>query len=155
MAGGFRRGSPVKNPAAAIKWVLQDPNVHTIIAGFTAFEEMNIDLDIMEDPTLTDTDRKDLQKEALLRSHYCQGCGQCLRQCPEKLPIPDLMRAYMYTHDYRNLALAQDLVLSLNLSTRVCDDCSQCSVKCSSGFNVSAKIRDIVRVKDIPPGFMA
>jgi uncharacterized protein len=155
MAGGFRRGSPVKNTGAAIKWVLQDPNVHTIIAGFTAFEEMNLDLEIMEDPALSDADKRELQKEALLHSHYCQGCGQCLGQCPENLPIPDLMRAYMYTHDYRNLALAQDLLLSLNLPTRVCGHCSQCSVKCSIGFNISAKIRDIVRVKDIPCGFMA
>jgi predicted aldo/keto reductase-like oxidoreductase len=150
MAGGFRRGAAVKSPGAAIKWVLQDPNVHTIIAGFTAFEEMNTDLDIMENPTLTGTDKKELQTEALLRSHYCQGCGQCLGQCPEKLPIPDLMRAYMYTHDYRNLALAQDLVLSLNLPTRVCDDCSQCTVRCASGFDVSAKIRNMVRVRDLP-----
>jgi predicted aldo/keto reductase-like oxidoreductase len=155
LRGGFRRGFPVKNPGAAIKWVLQDPNVHTVIAGFTAFDEMNIDLEVMEDPVLTDTDKKELQKEALLRSHYCQGCGQCLGQCPEKFPIPDLMRAYMYTHDYRNLALAQDLVLSLNLPNRVCENCSQCTVKCPSGFNVSAKVRDIMRVKGISSGFMA
>ena len=155
LQGGYRRGVPVKNAAASIKWVLQDPNVHTIIAGFTAFEEMNIDLDILEAPALTDGDKQDLQKEALLGSHYCQGCRQCLGQCPEKLPIPDLMRAYMYTHDYRNLALAQDLVLSLNLPNRLCDDCSQCTVRCASGFDVPAKIRDMVRVRDIPPGLMA
>ena len=155
LQGGYRRGVPVKNAAASIKWVLQDPNVHTVIAGFTAFEEMNTDLDIIEAPALTDGDKQDLQKEALLRSHYCQGCRQCLGQCPEKLPIPDLMRAYMYTHDYRNLALAQDLVLSLNLPGRVCDNCSQCTVKCASGFNVAAKIRDMVRVRDIPSGVMA
>ena len=43
----------MKNPAAALKWVLQDPNVHTIVPGFTTFEQMNIDLAVMEDPTLT------------------------------------------------------------------------------------------------------
>jgi hypothetical protein len=61
----------------------------------------------------------------------------------------------MYTHDYRNLALAHDLVLSLKLPNGVCEDCFQCTVKCPSGFNVSAKIRDIVRVKGISSGFMA
>jgi len=153
--GGSRRTPGAKNPAAALKWVLQDSNVHTIIAGFTAFEELNLDLGVMEDPTLTDIDKKDLQKEASLPSNYCQGCRECLGQCPEKLPIPDLMRAYMYTHDYRNLALAQDLVISLGLPIRVCEDCSQCNVRCPSGFKISSKIRDIARLRDIPTTFIA
>jgi hypothetical protein len=148
--GGSGQAPTVKNTAAALKWVLQDPNVATIVPGFTTFEEMNIDLTVMEDPSLTDSEKKDLQKEASLPGLYCQGCRQCLGQCPEHLPIPDLMRAYMYAHGYRNLTHAQDLVLSLNLPTRVCEDCSQCQVRCWIGFNVSGKIRDVVRLRDIP-----
>jgi hypothetical protein len=152
--GGSGQAPTVKNTAAALKWVLQDPNVATIVPGFTTFEEMNIDLTVMEDPSLTDSEKKDLQKEASLPGLYCQGCRQCLGQCPEHLPIPDLMRAYMYAHGYRNLTHAQDLVLSLNLPTRVCEDCSQCQVRCWIGFNVSGKIRDVVRLRDIPSAFI-
>ena len=146
---GSRR-TLVKNPAAALKWVLQDPNVHTIVPGFTTFEQMNTDLAVMQDPALTDTEKKDLRKEASLPGLYCQGCRTCLDQCPEHLPIPDLMRAYMYTYGYRNLTHAQDLVLSLNLPARVCEDCSDCVVKCPSGFNVVGKIRDVIRLRDVP-----
>jgi len=152
--GGSRQTPTVKNAGAALKWVLQDPNVHTIVPGYITFEEMNIALSVMEDLTLSDSEKKDLQKEASLPGLYCQGCRQCLGQCPEHLPIPDLMRAYMYTYGYRNLTLAQDLLLSLNLPTRICRDCSLCPVKCSIGFNVSAKIRDVVRLKDVPSEFI-
>jgi hypothetical protein len=148
--GGSRQTPSVKNAAAALKWVLQDPNVGTIVPGFTTFEEMNIDLTVMENPSLTDSEKKDLQKEASLPGLYCQGCRQCLGQCPDHLPIPDLMRAYMYAHGYRNLTHAQDLILSLNLPDRICKDCSQCQVRCSIGFNVSGKIRDVVSLRDIP-----
>jgi predicted aldo/keto reductase-like oxidoreductase len=151
---GSRR-TLVKNPAAALKWVLQDPNVHTIVPGFTTFEQMNTDLAVMQDPTLTDTEKKDLRKEASLPGLYCQGCRQCLGQCPEHLPVPDLMRAYMYTYGYRNLTHAQDLVLSLNLPDRVCEDCSDCVVRCPSGFNVSGKIRDVARLREVPTEFIA
>ncbi len=144
----------VKNPAAALKWVLQDPNVHTVVPGFTTFEQMNADLAVMQDPTLTDTEKKDLRQEASLPGLYCQGCRTCLGQCPEHLPIPDLMRAYMYTYGYRNLTHAQDLVLSLNLPARVCEDCSDCVVKCPSGFDVSGKIRDVARLRKIPTAFI-
>jgi hypothetical protein len=153
--GGFRHAPSVKNAAAALKWVLQDPNVHTVVPGFTTFEEMKTDLAVMEDLTLTDSEKRDLQKEASLPSLYCQGCRQCLSQCPEKLPIPDLMRAYMYTYDYRNLPLAQDLVLSLGLPDRICEDCSSCAVRCPSGFNVRAKIRNVVRLREVSLGFIA
>jgi hypothetical protein len=146
---GSRR-TVVKNPAAALKWVLQDPNVHTIVPGFTTFEEMKIDLAVAEYPTLTVPEKKDLEKVVSASGLYCQGCRQCVGQCPEHLPIPDLMRAYMYTYGYRNLTHAQDLVLSLNLPDRVCEDCSDCVVKCPSGFNVSRKIRDVVRLRDVP-----
>jgi predicted aldo/keto reductase-like oxidoreductase len=150
---GSRR-TLVKNPAAALKWVLQDPNVHTIVPGFTTFEQMNTDSAVMQDPTLTDTEKKDLRKEASLPGLYCQGCRTCLGQCPEHLPIPDLMRAYMYTYGYPNLTHAQDLVLSLNLPDRVCEDCTLCPVKCSIGFNVSKKIRDVARLRDVPSAFI-
>jgi hypothetical protein len=147
--GGSRQTPSVRNTAAALKWVLQDPNVGTIVPGFTTFEEMNIDLAVAENPLLTDPEKKDLEKVASVSGLYCQGCRQCLGQCPEHLPIPDLMRAYMYTYGYRNLTHAQDLVLSLNLPTRVCEDCSQCQVRCSVGFNVLRKIRDVVRLRDV------
>ena len=154
MAGGFRRGSPVKNPAAAIKWVLQDPNVHTIIAGFTTFDQLELDLSVAENPALTRTEKSQLGKLTFASSHYCQGCGKCVASCPRALPIPDLMRAYMYVYGYRNLGEAQDLVLSLNLPYELCNDCSTCSVKCVSGFNVSARIRDVVRIREVPSEFL-
>jgi ferredoxin len=116
---------------------------------------MEIDLAVMEDLNLSDSEKKDLQKEASLPGLYCQGCRECLGQCLKGLPIPDLMRAYMYVYDYRNLGLAQDLVVSMNLPSRVCEDCSQCLVICSEGFNVSGKIRDVIRIREIPPEFIA
>jgi predicted aldo/keto reductase-like oxidoreductase len=152
--GGSRQGATGKDAAAALKWVLQNPNVHTIVPGYITFEEMKVALSVMEDLALSDSEKKDLQKEASLPGLYCQGCRQCLGQCPEHLPIPDLMRAYMYTYGYRNLTHAQDLVLSLNLPNRVCEDCSECSVKCSSGFNISGKIRDVIRIREVPSEFI-
>jgi len=153
--GGNRQTPTVQSASAALKWVLQDPNVHTIVPGFTAFEEMEMDLAVLENPTLSEEEKKTIHREASLKTLYCQGCGQCLKQCRDHLPVPALMRAYMYTYDYRNLALAQDLVLSLNLPNHACEDCSQCSVKCSVGFNVPAKIRDVARLKDVPTEFIA
>ena len=110
----------------------------------------------MEDLTLTEPEKMDLQKEASLPSLYCQGCRQCLGQCSAGLPIPDLMRAYMYVYDYRNLAHGPGPRGFPGSSSRVCGDCVQCPVKCSVGFNVRGKIRDVVRHPgQVPSEFIA
>lgn len=146
--GGFRLLPSAKNPAASLKWVLQDPNVHTVIPGFTTFEELKTDLAVMEDLQLTEEEKKALKKEAAHPTHYCQGCRGCLGACPERLPIPDLMRAYMYTYDYRNIDLARDLIVSLDLPEKVCEGCPSCLVRCASNFNISNKIQAILNFRD-------
>lgn len=155
--GGVRlqeRAEVPVEPVPALKWVLQDTNVHTIIAGFTTFDQMNLDLSVMENPALTQSEKAHLQWAALQSGLYCQGCGQCLGQCLRKLPVPDLMRSYMYLYGYRNLSHAQELLLSLNLPLRVCGECDGCPVKCSIGFNVSQKIQDVIRLRDVPAEFL-
>jgi len=152
--GGYQQTPSIKSSAAALKWVLQDPHVHTIVPGFTTFDQLEVDLAVMEDINLNESEKKDLQKEASLPGLYCQGCRECLGQCVARLPIPDLMRAYMYVYDYRNLGMAQDLVVSLGLPSELCGDCSRCPVRCPSGFDVKAKIRDIVRIREIPTEYI-
>ena len=142
------------NASAALKWVLQDPNVSGTVPGFSTFEEMNIDLAVMENLALNDVEKEYLQKHASLPGLYCQQCGECLKQCPERLPIPDLMRAYMYAYGYRNVRTAYDLVTSLDLQGKICDDCGPCPVKCSIGFDVPGKIRDVARLREVPTEFI-
>lgn len=115
---------------------------------------MNLDLSVMEDPTLTRSEKAHLQSGFLMAGLYCQGCGKCLNQCPQHLPIPDLMRAYMYVYGYRNLNAAQDLIFSMNLPAQVCADCSQCSITCLNGFNISDRIRNVVHLREIPSEFI-
>ena len=148
-----RGGKPV-NPVASIKWALQDKNVHATIPGFSSFEEMNMDLSVMEDLTLTDAEMKDLNMEDSYSGLFCQGCGQCLKQCPAGLPIPDLMRAYMYNYGYRQPTLAHSLLKSLEIQSKDCEDCSNCRVVCQNGWKVSEKICDIVRLRDVPEDFL-
>jgi predicted aldo/keto reductase-like oxidoreductase len=139
---------------AALKWVLQDSNVHTIISGFTTFDQMNMNLSIMKDMALTKSEKESLREATLLSGLYCQGCGQCVSQCAYQLPIPDLMRAYMYVYGYRNLVAAQDLLFSLNLPAVICGDCASCPVKCLNRWNVSDRIHNVVRLREVPPDFI-
>jgi predicted aldo/keto reductase-like oxidoreductase len=135
--------------------VLQDPNVATVICGFTTFDQMTLDMTILKDLTLTASEREQLRQATVAAGLYCQGCGACVGQCAQALPIPDLMRAHMYLYGYRNLVAAQDLVLSLEIPGGACGACDTCPVSCANRWNVSERVRDVVRLRDVPAGFIA
>jgi predicted aldo/keto reductase-like oxidoreductase len=138
---------------AALRWALRDPNVATAIPGFTTFDQLQDDLIVMREPALTPADGEKLRDEKLA-GLFCQGCEECLEPCRQHLPIPELMRSYMYGHAYRNREAAQSLLLALDLPRTPCGDCDSCPVVCAKGFDVRDRIRDIARLRDVPREFL-
>jgi hypothetical protein len=141
------------NMKAALKWVLSDPNVTTAVPGMTTFDQLEEDLAVMTDLTLTEQELKDLKME-MHGGLYCQHCRQCLPGCRESLPVPDLMRSYMYAYGYRNPGLARDLLQELDIPSDPCRSCGACSVRCAKGFDVAGRVKDIVRLKAVPTDFL-
>jgi predicted aldo/keto reductase-like oxidoreductase len=154
--GGFLDKEKTKpmNTTAAIKWALSNPNIHTTIPGMTAFDHLDLNVKILEDITMTDQDKKDILIANADQGLFCTGCSNCLRTCPMNLPVPDLMRAYMYAYGYSNPAMAYDLLGDLGTGFSPCSDCSVCKVKCSNNFNVKEKIADISRLTKVPADFI-
>jgi predicted aldo/keto reductase-like oxidoreductase len=144
------------NMTAALKWALQNKNIHTSIPGFTTFDQMNLDLSVMEALELTPREKADLKADRNTAGLFCRQCGSCLSQCPKDIEIPTLMRSYMYAYGYKNLALAKDTLQSTNLSssTPACTLCNSCNVNCTMGFDIKNKVLDIARLKDIPQDFL-
>ncbi len=155
-AGAFwdkERKDPI-NMKAALKWALSNPNITTAIPGFTTFDQLEADLTVMNDLTLTDAERKDLRLGTQTGGLYCQQCEVCLPQCPKALPIPSLMRGYMYAYGYRNLEAARGLVASLDVPVNPCGECGECRVRCASAFDVRDRVTDIARIRNIPEDFL-
>jgi uncharacterized protein len=142
------------NMKAALKWVLNDTNVTTAVPGMTTFDQLKEDLAVMTDLTPTEQELQDLKVD-IHGGLYCQHCRQCLPGCRQALPIPDLMRGYMYAYGYRNPALARDLLEDLPVSSSPCRDCGACTVTCAKGFDVAGRIKDIIRLKDVPRDFLS
>jgi predicted aldo/keto reductase-like oxidoreductase len=140
------------NMKAALKWVLQDQNVHTTIPAFSNYDEMREDLSAMEDLTLTPEERQDLGLgQALgLSGLYCQQCGSCLAQCPAGMDIPALMRCSMYASGHRQPKKAVDMLRAWRVTNVACNDCSRCEVRCSLGHDVKSRALDMARLLEGP-----
>jgi predicted aldo/keto reductase-like oxidoreductase len=147
------RNKPI-NKAAALKWVLQDDFVHTAILTIRTYEDLQTYIRVMSDLTLTDVEKKDLTEACESSGLYCLGCEKCRNQCPRELPIPDLMRAYMYTYGYKDAAKGRKVLNYLEIPGSPCNECDQCHVNCTMQFNVADRIKDIVRLKEIPSDFL-
>jgi predicted aldo/keto reductase-like oxidoreductase len=143
------------NMRAALKWVLNDPNVTTAIPGFTTFDQLKEDWSVVTDIALTPQDLRDLRLGEAVAGLYCQQCRHCVAGCPKGLPIPDLMRGYMYAYGYRNLQAAHELVGSLEIEGDPCGACDACTAVCVKGFNVADRVRDISRLRTVPGDFFA
>lgn len=157
MAGAYwdkERQDPI-NTKAALKYALQNENIHTSIPGVTAFNELEDNFEVNQDISLSEQEIQDLRLDQAQTGMFCFGCEKCLDQCPQKLPVPDIMRSYMYAYGYKDLALARSTMDSLEIAGDACSNCNECKVKCSRGFDIADKIRDIDRIRHIPSDFLA
>jgi predicted aldo/keto reductase-like oxidoreductase len=155
--GGFLDKEKTKpiNSTAALKWVLSNADVTTTIPGMTDFDQLDLNIKILADISITDQEKKDLIIASAERGLYCTGCTTCLTACTMNLPVPDLMRAYMYAYGYSNPAMAQSLLGELGTNDNPCKECSSCKVECTKKFDIREKIADISRLVNVPSDFLA
>jgi len=142
------------NTKAALKWVLQNENIHTTVPGITTYEQLKEDIMVLSDLNLTKEEKTDLKlaQRNTQNGIYCQQCGKCIGQCPESLDIPTLMRSYMYAYGYRNISHAKTTLP--DVSSLPCNNCEYCQIDCPMGFNIKQKIIDIARLQNVHDDFI-
>ena len=152
MAGGFRRmrpgdpmGQRLSRPGAmlaALKWVVNKPNVATTIPSMTDNDQLEENLKAMGQP-LTGADEKLLTAHLeTIQPLYCRMCGKCDGTCQQGLPVADVLRCLTYADGYGQFALGRERYLQLaaeHVAAR-CGDCTECTVQCPYGVKVSSRV---------------
>jgi aryl-alcohol dehydrogenase-like predicted oxidoreductase len=157
-AGAFRdkSGTTPLNTDAALKWVLQNENITSIVSGMSSVEQLQKNITMIENLKITDQELKDINLAGLRSepSLYCHQCPDCISQCPHQVDVPTLMRSYMYAYGYRNMEHARHILQQVDLSGNPCSSCGTCSINCISGFDIKGRIQDIARLNDVPKEFL-
>ncbi|MDR2361935.1 MAG: aldo/keto reductase [Prevotellaceae bacterium] len=156
MVGGTEdaEGHKRVNGAACLRWVWQNPDITTAIPGFTSFDLLDNCLQAAHSPQISPSDVEylaSLQNKEML---YCQHCGNCVSQCTRHLPIPAMMRAYMYNFGYKHPSLSKETLLELAVTGNECTGCMACTVNCPSGFKVAEKIAAITPIVNVPSYYL-
>lgn len=128
---------------AAIKWVINDPNVATCNVGMTSFEQLTEDLKAVGKP-LRKAEAETLEQLASAStSSYCRLCAVCNGNCPQGVAVADIMRCSMYHEQYGNATLAATTYASLPHSQQLskCTLCGKCNSACPYGINVTQRLK--------------
>ncbi len=135
------------NNQAALKWVLNDENVGTAIPGMTTFEQLDVNMGVMNDLALTEQEARDLQIASAMRGIlFCQNCRDCVPTCSKSVAVPNLMRAYMYARGYGNHIEARTTIslLPKNKGLDACRECAECRASCRNGIDIGTRIDSLI-----------
>jgi uncharacterized protein len=127
---------------AALKWVLQNPNVTTAIPSMKDLAQVKEDISVMGMP-FRNADGNILRRYgAAVRTDYCGLCGKCEGTCPKGVEISTINRSLMYAEGYkdRELALSTYRGIPSSVSAFACLDCSECVARCVNGLRIPAKM---------------
>ncbi|MFC1529727.1 aldo/keto reductase [Gemmatimonadota bacterium] len=134
---------------AALKWVLDDGNVSTIIPGVTTFAQLDLNWSVMSDPALTAREDRELQLASQVRDPlYCQNCRSCVATCPERVEIPNLMRAYMYEVGYGNQWQTRRTLAEIPVEHGLdrCRECGLCTAACRHGLEIGERLTALMEI---------
>jgi predicted aldo/keto reductase-like oxidoreductase len=133
---------------AALRYVLNDPNVAAAVPGVTTIEQIEECAAVMG----TAVSRKDMDQlqeyQAFLKGRICTLCGGCTGECPYGVPYGDYLRAAMYHDGYQDDDLARETIGNL-LTARnpvSCAECPSCSIVCRRGLDVRAQVQRALKI---------
>jgi len=143
-AGGYKTEAlgKVSPHQAALKWVLQNPNVTMAIPGMKDLAQLREDIAVMGMPFQYADERILRTYRAAIAGFYCDLCGTCEGTCPRGVEISTINRSLMYAEGYRSarLALATYREVPHAASAAVCNECPVCVATCIRGLNIAQKM---------------
>ncbi len=147
--GGVRRNKEADSGIdheSAYKWVLSDSNICTTIPGMTTFEQLDFNLNVIKNFTLTAREETAVRQASFIQDPlHCQNCRTCVESCLKGVEIPSLMRAYMYAEGYGNLLQAEMTteILPENKGLKTCAECSICTASCKYGIKIYDRLQSL------------
>jgi predicted aldo/keto reductase-like oxidoreductase len=126
---------------ATVKWALSNPNVSSVCAGITSFDEIDEYCGAVGKP-LEEAEAAMLERYASkMYSSYCRNCGACEPSCPHNVAIADVMRYAMYFKYYGREKDSMKLYAALPEENRA-DPCARCGGECQHSCPYGRAVRE-------------
>jgi predicted aldo/keto reductase-like oxidoreductase len=148
---GLIPGGASTTAAAALEWVLSNPDVSCACSGMNTLEMLAENVATVEAFTglsaedLARVDRV-LDEFASLGEKFCTACGYCM-DCPSGVDIPGNFRLYNYAQVYglTDWARAQYAAMEEQKRAAACTSCGECEPKCPNSLPIRDQLQEVAR----------
>jgi uncharacterized protein len=133
---------PASFAPAALKWAIKNPAIATTVPSMTDIDQLEQNFSVMAQQ-FTDADQKILTARLEeINPYFCRMCGQCAGQCPQGLPVGDMVRFVMYADGYGQFPLGREHFQRMPAGHQAvrCDQCPTCVVRCPHGVTVAERM---------------
>jgi predicted aldo/keto reductase-like oxidoreductase len=139
----YRLQNPEAIKEAAVRFVLENPNVHTVCCSMNNFDDLDRFVRL-SGTRLSDGDREKLAKyEEACGALYCRhACGLCEPACPHQVPVNTIMRYNHYFEAQRREKYAMSRYQDIPGARA--DLCRDCPGYCESACPYDVSIRGML-----------
>ena len=128
--------------------MLHNPAISTVVVDPTNVTNLEMNVRAMTEPYTEKDERRLYALNEKMRPLYCRMCYECKGQCPNGIPVTDVLRFLAYNDFGGNFHQARGKFMELPKEVRDvrCRDCSSCSVQCPNGVEVRDRL---IRAQDL------
>ncbi len=146
---------PAPDPVVggALRWLISNPHVDTIIPGMVSARQVEDNLAAVAKGPLAEGERAELVRTvADLKKSYrygqtCLRCGYC-QPCPNGINVPAIFQAADEAREYPdNLKhMGRDLYAAQERTAADCEECGHCMVHCPAKLDIPKRLREVARL---------
>lgn len=140
---GYENSRTPEFRRAAIKWVLSNPNITTLVIRMPTFDEVDNCLKSLSEK-MGYNERRMLERYAsAVKPYFCRWCGTCTQTCPYFVAIPTIQRYLMYYTNFNHRSTAMQKYANL-LHEQRAYQCFECSAPCERICPNNIPIKEIL-----------
>jgi len=142
--------SPDPVVEGALRWVVSNPNVSSVIPGMVSAQQVEDNVAAVEKGPLSEAERQELIRavgdlgKAYRYGQVCLRCGYC-RPCPQGIDAPAIFRAADMAREYPDdlKHMGRDLYERQAYTADHCLECRQCVERCPAGLDIPQRLREV------------
>jgi uncharacterized protein len=135
--------------AAALQFVLANPNVSCAASGMNTLEQLRENVataGAFKGPSGEDHEQLDaiLDQLVALGQDFCTACGYCM-ECPQGVDIPKNFRIFNYARVYGLTDWAKAMYARMDPAKRAdaCVRCGECEPKCPNKISIMDQLDEV------------